>query len=367
MTHLVLAGGGHANALALAQLAGGGGARPLKPPQRLTLVSESSETPYSGMLPGWIAGHYRRTDCFISLPRLAAAAGADFIAGQVAGIDGKHLLLADGSRLAFDVLSLNTGALPPPAAIPAAARDSVCAVKPIDDFIRWLSRQDNSAFARIAVVGAGAGGIETMLALLNRWRDKAPRPSFILIGEVFLPDAPAAMRRTVRRWLLSGGVDIIAARVLDYDGAQLRLSDGRRLPCCRLIYALPVAAAPWFRQTALPLDAGGFIRVNDYLQSPARADIFISGDAAAVSPPLPKAGVMAVRQGKILAHNLPLAAGWRRGAMRRFSASRRALFIIGAGDGCRAVAARNGLTVSGRWIWRWKQYLDFAFIKKLRL
>ena len=49
---LVLVGGGHAHALALRMLA----MRPLAG-LRITLVSPSSHTPYSGMLPGLIAGH----------------------------------------------------------------------------------------------------------------------------------------------------------------------------------------------------------------------------------------------------------------------------------------------------------------------
>jgi hypothetical protein len=50
---LVLVGGGHAHVLALRMLA----MRPLAG-LRVTLVSESVDTPYSGMLPGMVAGHY---------------------------------------------------------------------------------------------------------------------------------------------------------------------------------------------------------------------------------------------------------------------------------------------------------------------
>ena len=45
----------------------------------LTLVSESYDMPYSGMLPGCIAGRYSRDEVTIDLSRLCAASGVSFI------------------------------------------------------------------------------------------------------------------------------------------------------------------------------------------------------------------------------------------------------------------------------------------------
>ena len=356
-TRLVLAGGGHANVLALRALrkyAGSG--------KEITLLSDGATTPYSGMLPGYIAGHYRRAQCFINLPPLAHACGAKFMDARITGIRGSELHLADGSALPFDVLSLNTGASPPqPPPVSAAA----CAVKPIAAFMEWLHTQDESDFRRLAVVGGGAGGIETALALAHRWRRRQPAVQLALVTRELLPQGAAAMRRTVRRLLAERGVSLHeGADATRHDGAHLHLANAESIPCDRAVYATPVAASAWFAHTGLAQDDADFLRVNAHLQSPNAPNIFISGDAASHTPPLPKAGVMAVRQGPVLAHNLPIAAGWRAGEMKEFPRSAQALFIIGNGAGNGAVASRNGITVSGKWVWRWKQHLDFKFMGK---
>ena len=73
---LVLIGGGHAHALVLRMW----GMDPL-PGARLTLISPEPVAPYTGMLPGHVAGHYRRDEMMIDLVRLARHAGARLILG----------------------------------------------------------------------------------------------------------------------------------------------------------------------------------------------------------------------------------------------------------------------------------------------
>ena len=89
---LVLIGGGHAHALVLRMW----GMDPL-PGTRLTLVTPGPTAPYTGMLPGLIAGHYRREDLMIDLVRLARFAGARLILDRATGIDraAGHIILHD--------------------------------------------------------------------------------------------------------------------------------------------------------------------------------------------------------------------------------------------------------------------------------
>jgi NADH dehydrogenase FAD-containing subunit len=66
MKHLVLLGGGHAHVHVLQQLA-----RTPLAGVNVTLVSPYQRQIYSGMVPGWLAGHYTVDDCSIALSPLA--------------------------------------------------------------------------------------------------------------------------------------------------------------------------------------------------------------------------------------------------------------------------------------------------------
>ena len=79
---LVLIGGGHAHALVVRRWA----MDPL-PGTRLTLINPDPVAPYTGMLPGHIAGHYARDALMIDLVRLARFAGARLILDRAVGLD----------------------------------------------------------------------------------------------------------------------------------------------------------------------------------------------------------------------------------------------------------------------------------------
>src|SRR5246500_4673914 len=131
---LVLVGGGHAHVHVLKSFA----MRPA-PGVRVTLVTRDVETPYSGMLPGYVAGHYSLDECHVDLGRLTRFAGARLIRDEAIGIDG-----ADGAVLCdahppirYDVLSIDIGSAPPADDVPRAAEHAI-AVKPIDRVPRRL-------------------------------------------------------------------------------------------------------------------------------------------------------------------------------------------------------------------------------------
>ena len=89
---LVLVGGGHTHVAVLRRF----GMRPL-PGVRLTVISRDVHTPYSGMLPGLIAGHYDFDEVHIDLGPLSRFAGARLYQAAVTGIDpDRRLVLCEG-------------------------------------------------------------------------------------------------------------------------------------------------------------------------------------------------------------------------------------------------------------------------------
>ena len=225
---------------------------------------------------------------------------------------------------------------------------------------------------RIGIVGAGAGGVEMTLAiqhrlkhlLAERGRD-ASHLEYHLISntEMILPAFNRTTREKFNRTLAKRGVVVHTGRdVTKVEASDVLYADGSRLPLDEIFWVTAAGAASWLAQTGLDVDAEGFIRLNDTLQSTSHPDVFAAGDIAAVADhPRPKAGVFAVRQGRPLADNLRRALTGR--ALKPFAPQKEFLTIVSTGDK-NAVASRSGWTVEGRWVWRWKDWIDRRFMRK---
>ena len=207
---LVLVGGGHAHVQVIRALA----ERP-EPDLSVTLVTDRLLTPYSGMLPGHIAGFYSHAEMHIDLGRLARVSGVALVACAANGIDraSRHVRTTDGRKIPYDILSLNVGITPDLSGITGAGRHGI-AVKPISTFLERLdalltdaARPDGPR--RIVLVGGGAAGIELALALKARLRDVATagRPFRIAIaaGNRLVPTLNAGVGQHVRAALARHG------------------------------------------------------------------------------------------------------------------------------------------------------------------
>jgi len=373
---VVLVGGGHSHAIAL-RLFG----RYPHPKVRLTLVSDVVQTPYSGMLPGHVAGFYRVRECHIDLPTLAAFAGAQFVRDRAVGLDLKQncLLCESGRSISFDVLSIDIGSTPTTLDIPGGAKFAIPA-KPVPQFLHhWYCLLEQvKAYPQkplvLGVVGGGAGGVELMLNLraqLHRILRQAKQPRSNLQLHLF-------HRGTE---LMSGHASIVRQRMqqllVRYDvrlhlnesvssvkpGIEISCESGLQVNVDRLFWVTQASAPSWLAEAGLATDRDGFVLVGETLQSRSHPHVFAAGDIATMQQhPRPKAGVFAVRQGQPLFENLRRFCNDE--PLHSYIPQKQILALIGTGDG-RAIASRGNWGL-GPWrlLWYWKDWIDRRFMKQ---
>ncbi|HEX3862048.1 MAG TPA: selenide, water dikinase SelD [Stellaceae bacterium] len=362
---LVVIGGGHAHVAVLKRF----GMRPV-PGVRLTLIARDVETPYSGMLPGYVAGFYRFDECHIDLMRLARFAGARLIHDEAIGLDraARQVLTRGHPPIRYDFVSLDIGSTPRLDDVPGAAEHTV-SVKPIDRFAeRWealLERARDLGRVRLAIVGGGAGGVELALAAQQRLAGMlGTAPEITLVTrDGLLPSHNLRIRRRFAGILAARGIRAVThSPVVRVDAGVLHSANRDAIPFDEALWVTEAVGAPWLMETGLPLDEGGFIVTDETLRSPIDQAVFAAGDIATMpAHPRPKAGVYAVRAGKPLAENLRRALAGQ--PLRRAIPQRRALALIGSGDR-RAAASRGSLAAYGGALWKLKDRIDRAWMRR---
>lgn len=367
LRQLVLLGGGHAHLGVLADLA----QRPL-PGWQVTLVTPYRRQIYSGMLPGWVAGHYRLGECAVALDALAERAGALLHTSAGTALDLQRNLLhcADGTRLPFDRISIDTGPVAALDELPGAAEHAL-PVRPIEGFVAaWPGVVQRITGQRqrfgLVVLGAGAAGVELALAIHHRAQAEGWQHLHLtLVGGSAEPldgVAPGAGRR-VARLLARRGIEWLGRRrAVRVDAGQLVFAGGSAPLAFDACLAVTGAAAPaWPAASGLDTDARGFIRVTRTLQSSSHPQVTAAGDVAAYADARPKSGVFAVRAGPVLAQNLRALCSGQ--PPTEWTPQQRALYLVSTGDH-RAIAAWGRWAWSGAWVWRWKERIDRGFVAR---
>ena len=369
--HLVLVGGGHSHLEVLRRF----GMEPL-PGLRITLVARDVHTPYSGMFPGFVAGHYGYDDVHVDLDRLCVFAGARLLRVAATGLDlnSRRVELDGRPSMAFDLLSLNTGSVPRLGGPPD--RRSL-PIKPWSGFLAAWPRicaavVETGRPFELAVVGAGAGGVELALAaqyrLLHLLREANRPPDLLRVTLIaasvdVMPKNNPRTRRLFRQVLAERGIKVRLRTVaVELNRGRLSLGDGGDFPCDAAFWVTGAEPAGWLRQSGLAVDEGGFVAVDERLQSISHPGVFAAGDVAAVvAHPRPKSGVFAVRQGPPLAFNLRRCA--QQQPLRPFRPQRRFLSLVTTGDRD-AVASRGGWAARGSLFWWWKDRIDRRFMRR---
>ncbi len=357
---IVLIGGGHTHALVLRQW----GMNPLAG-VRLTVINPGPTAPYSGMLPGFIAGHYTRDQLDIDLVRLARFAGARVIIGKATGIDREAKLIHVTGRepLAYDIASIDVGihsAMPEVAGFMAHG----VPVKPLDILSqRWPQYLDTvKGTANVAVIGGGVAGVEVALAMMHalQRRNVAVNMHLIDATEILSGVASRAKEKLLQR-LADYGVHLRpASKVVEVTANSVMLDSGESLPSDFTLGAAGARAHPWLAELGLELH-NGHIVVDNMLRS-SDPNIFAAGDCAHLADnPRPKAGVYAVRAAPILWHNLRSALSGN--TLQAFKPQRDYLKLISLGSQS-ALAEKFGFAFSGKTLWRWKNQIDQTFMAK---
>lgn len=366
MKRLLLVGAGHAHAQVLRDWA-----RAPMPGVELVVVSPQPLAPYSGMVPGWLAGTYRFEDIVIDFEALARAAGARWVQDELHTLEAgaQRLRLASGAWLDYTLLSLNVGSTLRPPALPATRVLSLrplAALRPAwEQLLHEWHMAGTQTPLHVAAVGGGAAGFESVLAAVAQLRRL--RPDRVVTGVLFsrgpqlLPGIAAPARRAAEQALARAGIALKLGQAGDAHslaGAGL------------VLWATGAMAHDWQRDATrrggLAASEEGFIRMDAQLRSVSHPSVFVVGDGAHwdAGTALPKAGVFAVRQGPVLAANLRAALS---GApLRAYEPQRHFLALLATADG-RAIATRGPFGASGRWAWHWKDHIDRGFLRRFVL
>eukprot|EP00940_MAST-03C_sp_MAST-3C-sp2_P002580 g2580.t1 len=373
MKDLVLIGGGHTHAFILKMW----GMKPM-PGVRLTIITPSVDTPYSGMLPGHVAGLYTHEECHIDLQKLAAFARAQVVFARAVGVDRSNkrvLLSGNHPAVHYDILSINVGSTPMPV---RAESLPLTPVKPIAGFAaRWdaiIERaMDSKQSLHFVTVGGGAGGVELTLSMHRRLANEISkaggdvgRIKFTIMSRsaTLCPQHSRGVQATMMDICKSRGIDVcVNCEVAEVRSGYVwyaKPGDTKKdkLKCDEVIWCTSAAGAKWFGNTqGLDLDAKGFIAVHPTLQSTNDASIFAAGDCCSMAKyPRPKAGVFAVRAGPPLNRNLRSALCG--GPLIEWQPQKTFLGIIGTGDPSVCVASSGTMVLVGSWLWDLKDWID---------
>lgn len=367
MRRLVLVGGGHAHVHVLKAIGDA-----LDPTVSVTLVTPVERQVYSGMLPGFVAGHYTLEECGIDLGPLVERARALVVRSSASLVNPamREVICANGEVVPYDVLSIDVGSRAFTGRVKGVEEHAVV-IRPLERFVEgWekvLARARQGGMNSVSVVGGGAAGLELAFAVENRLRresgGEAPHVRVLTDARTVVPEYPAGARGRLLRLASRRNIGIHGGSpVTEVGPGYLRLRDAIEFATDATLWVTGAAAPGLLRDSGLQTDDRGFLAVNDFMQSLSHPEVFGAGDCATnLANPRPKAGVFAVRAGPALAANL--VAAMKGGPLERYVPSPRYLALVSCGTRY-AVGLYGGLSFEGGWVWRWKDRIDRGFVAR---
>ena len=280
---------------------------------RLTLIDDGAFW-YSSIGSGLLGGRYEREDDVIEAEDFAQRCGIAFRRGRAAALDrgAREVVLEDGGRVPYDLVSLNVGSRVAPPFPAALEAPNVWGPKPIEGLLA-LRETLRAAFGegrtvRLVTVGGNHSGAELTCNAMALARAEGGRIDATLVCEAdeLITNEPRGARRKMRAVLEGYGVNVrTGTRVASVDGEVVVLEGGERLAHDHAIVATGLAAAPLVMACDLPADPKRGLLVTPQLHSPEDDRVFAAGDCADIRGyDLPKVGVFGVRASPVLARNL---------------------------------------------------------------
>lgn len=327
------------------------------------LISDSDEVAYSGLLPGYLAGLYSRSETCISLRSLAGWAGADFHLTRVRSTDLKNhqVVCEDGRSFSSDVLSFNLGARP--------LQELQCEaipLKPLGTFLRhwekWEPQLSRDLPLRVAVVGGGAAAVEMAVALRARsllWKVVLISPQAALLHSHGVRAAQKIQQR-----LRSLDIEFLEEKALRWQQGKLYFEESdfsglvRKPEDFALVFWATGAQAPSAPFTEFP-------RLSSTLEFLDHPGVFAAGDLGRLDPPLPASGVLAVRQGHFLGPQILRCLGGKR--LLDFPRPRRTLNLITSGNRRALFWWGPYCVFEGSWAWYLKDWIDRNYIRRIKM
>jgi NADH dehydrogenase FAD-containing subunit len=363
---LVLAGGGHAHMVTLANLH-----RIVESGHAVTVIQPSEYHYYSGMGPGMLGGTYRADEIRFATRRQVEKQGGTFVLGKVAHIDpqAQTVRLEEGDVLPYDVLSCNLGSFVPSQMIKGGLKD-IYPVKPIERLMEAQGRILELAARKSIAIGIIGGGPSAVEIAGNVWRltqgqGRFPARIKIMTGGAIMPRHPHGVRQKALRSLVKRGIEVIDnCRIREISTGSVVASSGQIHAFDMIFLAVGVRPNAVFQSSGLPVGPDGGLLVNRCLQSTAFGNIFGGGDCICFQEsPLDKVGVYAVRQNPVLFHNL--AAALDGGEFQTFDPRGDYLLIFNLGDG-KGVFYKKPLLFGGRIAFIIKDYIDRKFMRRFQ-
>ncbi|GBF80939.1 FAD-dependent oxidoreductase [Aphanothece sacrum] len=381
LPNLVLIGGGHSHAIALKLW----GINPI-PGVRLTLITNTCYTPYSGMLPGHVAGFYKFEEIHLDLRYLSQFSQAQFCLEQVIGLDliNNQVICQNYPPISFDYLSIDIGSTPKTDQVPGASTYAIRA-KPVPQFLEAWNQLINQVINTpqntysVSIVGGGAGGVELALNMQTRLQNILQNSHQPLDNlTIHLLHQGSTLLTGHNDWVSKRFQQILKERKIQIylnekvtkiapkidNNYQIICQSGLIIPSNPIFWVTQASAPNWIKESGLMTDEKGFILVNNYLQSLSHPHIFATGDIATIEHyPRPKAGVFAVRQGQPLFNNLQRIILDK--PLKSYIPQKYYLSLIGTGDK-KAIASWGCFGWESSWLWTWKDYIDRQFMAKFK-